>query len=111
VRATALFLCAMLAAGCAPQDAEYRLTRTAADTRSLAASLDRLEERLLENQARVRSWRELRSRPRDATVVARPSRPETPLRKLAMNWAAELPSRDARASYPVPEPRVISDTP
>ena len=65
-----------LAAGCAPKDREVRLARVAAEGRNLDASLDRLEERLLATQARVRLWRELRERHESVSGVACASQEE-----------------------------------
>jgi hypothetical protein len=59
-----------LAAGCAPRDGELRRARLEAERRSLEATLDHLEDRLLVNQARVRLWRELRERHESVAAVA-----------------------------------------
>jgi hypothetical protein len=59
-----------LATGCAPRDAELRLARLEAEHRSLEATFDRLEDRLLVNQARVRLWRELKERHESVSAVA-----------------------------------------
>jgi hypothetical protein len=56
--------------GCAPKDADVRLARVAAEKRNLEATLDRLEDRLLVNQARVRLWREMRDRHESVSAIA-----------------------------------------
>ena len=60
----------VLAAGCAPTDAEVRLARVAAEKRNLEETFDRLEDRLLVNQARVRFWREMRDRHESVSAIA-----------------------------------------
>jgi hypothetical protein len=67
---------AVIAAGCAPKDRELRLARVAAQGRVLDASFDRLEERLITDQARVRLWRDLRERHESVTAVACASQEE-----------------------------------
>lgn len=62
--------------GCAPRDRDARLARVAAEGRSLEANLDRLEERLLATQARVRLWRELRERHESVSGIACASQEE-----------------------------------
>ena len=59
-----------LATGCAARDADVRLGRVAAERRNLEAMLDRLEDRLLVNQARVRFWREMRERHESVSAIA-----------------------------------------
>jgi hypothetical protein len=61
---------ALAATGCAPQDAEVRLARVAAEKKNLETTLDRLEDRLLANQARVRFWREMASRHESVAAIA-----------------------------------------
>jgi hypothetical protein len=60
----------VLVVACAPRDAEIRRARMAAERRSLEATLDALEERLLVDQARVRFWREMRERHESVTAIA-----------------------------------------
>jgi hypothetical protein len=57
-------------AACAPRDAEIRRARMAAERRNLEATLDRLEDRLLVNQSRVRFWREMKERHESVTAIA-----------------------------------------
>jgi hypothetical protein len=56
--------------GCAPSDREIRLERVQAERRSLEATFDHLEDRLLVNQARVRFWEEMRDRHESVSAVA-----------------------------------------
>jgi len=63
-------LLAALATGCAPPDAELRRARLEAERRSLEVTFDRLEDRLLVNQARVRLWQELKERHESVAAVA-----------------------------------------
>jgi hypothetical protein len=65
-----LVIAAALVTGCGPKDAEVRLTRVAAEKRNLEATFDRLEDRLLANQARVRLWREMRARHESVSAIA-----------------------------------------
>jgi hypothetical protein len=67
---------ALVATGCAPQDAEVRLARVAAEKKNLEATFDRLEDRLLVNQARVRFWREMASRHESVAAIACASQDE-----------------------------------
>ncbi len=70
MRALPFVVAAALAAGCAPRDAKVRLARVAAEGRNLEATFDRLEERLLADQARVRFWREMRDRHESVSAIA-----------------------------------------
>ena len=65
-----------LAVGCASRERDARLARVAAEGRNLEASLDRLEDRLLATQARVRLWRELRDRHESVSAVSCASQDE-----------------------------------
>ena len=65
-----LIVAALAVAGCGTSDREARIARARAETRRLAASLDRLEERLLAGQARVHMWQELRSRHERVSAIA-----------------------------------------
>ena len=76
MRVTPLVVVVVLAAGCAPRDRDARLARVAAQRRNLEASLDRLEDRLLATQSRVRLWRELRERHESVSAVACASQDE-----------------------------------
>jgi hypothetical protein len=68
--AALLAAAAFAGAGCAPRDADVRLARLEAERRNLEQTLDRLEDRLLVNQARVRLWKELRERHESVSAVA-----------------------------------------
>lgn len=70
MRTLSLVLAAMAGLACAPKDRDVRLERLAAERRGLEATFDRLEERLLANQARVRFWREMRRRHESVSAVA-----------------------------------------
>ena len=71
MRTLLLFFAAMLVAGCgAPDDRDIRLGRLAAEKRSLEGTFDRLEERLVVNQARVRFWKEMRERHESVSAIA-----------------------------------------
>jgi len=68
---------ALVAAACgAPRDAEVRLARVAAEGRNLETTFDRLEDRLLASQARVRLWREMRDRHESVAAIACASQEE-----------------------------------
>ena len=84
MRASLFILALLIAAGCAPRDAEVRLARVAAEKRNLEATFDRLEERLLANQARVRLWREMRDRHESVSAVACASQ-EDHAREMALH--------------------------
>ena len=66
----------VLAAGCSPRDAGVRRARLAAERQNLEATFDRLEDRLLVNQARVRLWREMRDRHESVSAIACASQDE-----------------------------------
>ncbi len=70
LRTLLLLLAGVLAVACAPRDADLRRQRLAAERRNLDATLDRLEERLLADQARVRFWRELKERHESVSAIA-----------------------------------------
>ena len=76
MRALPFLAAAVLAAGCAPRDAEVRLARVAAERRNLEATLDGLEDRLIVNQSRVRFWREMRERHESVSAIACASQDE-----------------------------------
>lgn len=67
----AVITAALLAAtGCVPREAEIRRERLAAERRNLEETFDRLEERMVANQARVRFWREMRARHESVSAIA-----------------------------------------
>lgn len=70
MRAQLLVAAVLACAACAPKDAGIRRQRLAAERRSLEATLDGLEDRLLANQARVRFWLEMRSRHESVAAIA-----------------------------------------
>lgn len=70
LRALPAAIAVLLALACAPKDATIRRARAAAETRNLAATFDRLEERLVMTQARVRLWQELRARHESVSAIA-----------------------------------------
>ena len=76
LRVTPFLLAALMATACAPRDRDLRLARVAAEGRNLEETLDRLEDRLLANQARVRLWREMRERHESVAAIACASQEE-----------------------------------
>ncbi len=60
----------LVSLGCAPRDEEVRLRRLKVDQQTLLSQIERLEERMMASQARVRFWREMRERHQSATAVA-----------------------------------------
>jgi hypothetical protein len=77
VRATPYLLAAtVVLAACGPRDRDARIARARAETRMLAATLDRLEDRLLADQQRVHLWQELRDRHESVTAIACASQEE-----------------------------------
>ncbi len=70
MRALPFVLAAVAAMACAPRGRDVRLERLAAERRSLEATFDHLEDRLLVNQSRVRFWQEMRSRHESVAAVA-----------------------------------------
>jgi hypothetical protein len=58
------------AAGCSARDREVRLARVAGEKKNLEATFDRLEDRLLADQARVRYWREMKDRHESVSAIA-----------------------------------------
>lgn len=70
MRTLPLMLAVVFALACAPKDRDIRLGRLAADRRSLEATFDHLEERLVVNQSRVRFWREMRERHESVSAIA-----------------------------------------
>jgi hypothetical protein len=68
--ALAIAVACVVAAGCRQGDDELRRHRRAAEQRTLAASLDRLEDRLMVDQARVHFWQEMRNRHESVTALA-----------------------------------------
>jgi hypothetical protein len=55
---------------CAPSDRDIRIARLETERRSLEATFDHLEDRLLVNQARVRFWQEMRDRHESVSAIA-----------------------------------------
>ncbi len=70
MRAFVLAVLAVLACACAPKDRDIRLGRLAAERRALNRTFDRLEDRLVVNQARVRFWYEMRDRHESVSAIA-----------------------------------------
>ena len=58
------------AVACGPGQAAVRRERALQERVRLEAQLDRLEERLLANQARVRAWSDLKARHAEVSQVA-----------------------------------------
>ena len=77
MRASPFVLVLLVSAACgAPRDAEVRRVRVAAEGRNLEETFDRLEDRLLANQARVRLWREMKDRHESVAAIACASQEE-----------------------------------
>jgi hypothetical protein len=72
LRALPVVLVGAVVIACVParSDREVRLERLAAERRSLEATFDVLEDRLLVNQARVRFWQEMRGRHEGVSAIA-----------------------------------------
>jgi hypothetical protein len=70
VRRLRILLTAGVVIACAPPDREVRIGRLQAERRSLEATFDHLEDRLLVNQARVRFWEEMRDRHESVSAIA-----------------------------------------
>ncbi|BDG03533.1 hypothetical protein [Anaeromyxobacter oryzae] len=66
----ALVAACLLAVACAPRDADIRRARVTAERRNLENALDRLEDRLVLNQSRVRFWNEMKERHESVTAIA-----------------------------------------
>jgi hypothetical protein len=88
-----LAIAAVVATGCRPKDADVRLARVAAEKRNLEATFDRLEDRLLANQARVRLWREMRDRHESVAAIACVSQQEHAEEMAAKSAPPERPAR------------------
>jgi hypothetical protein len=95
----------LLAACGGVRDAEVRRARLAAERRSLEATLDRLEDRLLVDQARVRFWREMKGRHEGVTAIACASQDQHAA-EMAKRLLQTEP-RHARRS-PLHEARVVA---
>ncbi len=67
---TAVLLAVLGTLACAPKDRDIRLERLAAERRALDRTFDRLEDRLVANQARVRFWEEMRDRHESVSAIA-----------------------------------------
>jgi hypothetical protein len=101
LRASPFLLVALVASACAPKDREVRLARVAAEGRSLEVALDRLEDRLLANQARVRLWRELRERHEGVSAIACAVQEEH-AEAMASHALPPLPAVHARVAAAAP---------
>lgn len=114
MRAIPFLIAVAISAGCAgPKDREVRLARVAAEARNLEETFDRLEERLLADQARVRYWRSLRERHESISAVACVSQEEH-AREMAFRALPPPPSpvhrtKVAAAATIVTKPAVRSD--
>ncbi len=70
MRVIPILLVVAVAAGCAPRDRAVRLARLEGQRKSLAATLDGLEDRLLADQARVRFWKEMKERHESVSAIS-----------------------------------------
>ena len=95
-----LVLAASFALACAPRDreAEIRLEKLAAERRNLEATFDRLEDRLVVSQARVRFWRELRVRHESVSAIACASQDEHAERMASHVLPPSAPPRRSRVA-------------
>jgi hypothetical protein len=98
LRALSLVLVATVGIACAPRDRDVRLERLASERRSLEAALDRLEDRLLANQARVRFWREMRARHERASAVACAALGEHAVEMASHEWRQRSSLHRARVA-------------
>jgi hypothetical protein len=60
----------LVLAACGSGEDELRRAQLRAEGRNLEETMQRLEDRLLANQARVRFWRELRERHESVTAIS-----------------------------------------
>lgn len=97
---------ALLAACGGARDAEVRRARLAAERRALESTLDHLEDRLLVDQARVRFWREMKTRHEGVTAIACASQDEHAA-EMARRLLQATEPRHARRS-PLHEARVAA---
>ncbi len=70
MRCSAALFLAVICLGCSPRIEEARARQLQAQGRALLDDIDRLEERLLVDQARVRFWEEMRARHESVTAIA-----------------------------------------
>ncbi len=109
-RAPIAVLVAVAALACAPKDRVIRLERLAAERRALDATFDRLEDRLVMNQARVRFWKEMRERHESVSAIACAVQDEhaeqMAARALPPDRGAPLHTRVAAAPHEQPVERV-----
>ncbi len=103
MRIIPLLLAFFVAAGCAPKDRGIRLARVAGEKKNLEVTLDRLEERLLADQARVRLWTELRDRHESVSAVACASQDEHAY-EMAQHALPRSPLHQARIAAALPGP-------
>jgi hypothetical protein len=66
----------LLLVACGSREPDIRLVRVRAERRNLEATLDRLEDRMLASQARVRLWQALRERHESVSAIACASQEE-----------------------------------
>jgi hypothetical protein len=97
----------LLASACAPRDAGIRRARVAAERRNLEAALDRLEDRLMLNQSRVRFWNEMKDRHESVTAIACASMEEHAT-SMASEKLREGTSRDLARRSSIDRARVAS---
>lgn len=107
MRAIPIVVVAALAVACAPRDRDVRLARVAGERRNLDAALDRLEERLLADQARVRFWREMKERHESVTAISCAVQGEHAAAIALHALPSELPSTLHRAKVAAATPMVV----
>lgn len=97
-----LAIAAAAIAACGRSAPDLRRMRLEAERRQLAASLDRLEDRLIVDQARVRFWKEMRARHESVTAIACTSQERHAEEMLAHGVDP------ARPDVPLPPPHVVA---
>lgn len=110
LRPIPILVAVAVTAACAPSDRAVRLARLAGEKRNLAATLDRLEERLLADQARVRFWREMKERHESVSAIACAVQGEHAAGMALHGLPSEVPSTFGRARVAAVTPGVTKPT-
>jgi hypothetical protein len=108
LRAFPLFVALIACAACGPhgpQDAGIRRQRLLAERRTLEATFDQLEDRLVEGQARVHFWQEMKARHESVSAISCAS-----MEEHAMEMARRLLPEERRvaARSPLHQARVAT---
>jgi hypothetical protein len=102
LRVQPFLVAALVLTACAPKDREVRLARVAAEGRNLEVTLDRLEDRLIASQARVRLWRELRERHESVSAISCASQEEHAVAMASHALPPPLTMHHARVAAAAP---------